>query len=522
MLDSYFTPIEQGVIAGAIAITLGACWAYIRERDGLALGLVLLVALALRLMCAQLDPFLNIWDESVHAVVAKNMVSHPFTPMLFTDKELGLDFEWWTNTRIWLHKQPFFLWMMAASIGTFGNTVFALRLPSVLFTTALVYFTHGIGAGMHGRAVAFSAAVMMAWSYWFLMLVLGAVITDHNDAIFISLVGGSFWAWSQWRNRMSYTKAIVIGLFMGCAVLTKWLPGFMLMGGWGMVALLDGKRRASEFRWMACAFLVACLVAVPWQISAWLRFPAEMAHEMALNALHLWTVVEGHEGGAKFYFTSIEESFGPFTGWLVFGGFLLSVVLAKRKDMRIMALTSVVVTYGLYSFAATKMSSFTMVVIPFLFIGLGQLVQLAQRPVSNPLVRSILLLVPTLIFAGVMFRVELIQRIHTEQVAQSPFYSLYRGANLHNMGEIRRLDRFIGDRQEVVVFHVPFPANMNMMFFHGAQVSQDIPTPEKVDHLLKMGRTVIIVDLPPVERSNMPFGTLYYDTDGEGFRIPPL
>ena len=331
MFDSYFSPVEQGVIAGAIGLTGLACWAHIRERDRATIGLLLIVAFALRLISSQLDPYLNLWDESVHAVVAKNMVEHPFTPMLYTDTAMGLSYEYWTQTHIWLHKQPFFLWMMALSIGTFGNTLFALRLPSVLFTTALVYFTYGIARAVHGRSVAFAAALFMSWSFWLLMLVLGAVSTDHNDAMFISLVGGAFWAWFRWRDHMSMGKAICIGLFMGCAVLTKWLPGFLLMGGWAVVAVAERSRIRTELRWMTTAFLTALVVALPWQISAWLRFPGEMAHEMAFNSLHLWEPVEGHTGDVWFYFRTLSEQFTPFGPWVVLVGTLLSIGFTKRR-----------------------------------------------------------------------------------------------------------------------------------------------------------------------------------------------
>lgn len=67
MLGSYFSPVEQGVIAGSAAATLLACLAHLKNRDHWALGLVLLSAFCMRAMVAQLDPFLNNWDESIHA-----------------------------------------------------------------------------------------------------------------------------------------------------------------------------------------------------------------------------------------------------------------------------------------------------------------------------------------------------------------------------------------------------------------------------------------------------------------------
>lgn len=524
MLGSYFSPIDQAVIAGSALATAAAAYAHWRKEDNRALGLVVLAAFSMRLMVAQLDPYLNSWDESIHAVVAKHMAVHPFTPMLYSDTAMKLGIESWDRTHVWLHKQPFFLWMMAISIKMFGNTIFALRLPSVVFTTVLVYFTHGIGRAMLGRTVAFMSAVLMAWSYWIMMLILGTVTLDHNDAIFISLVGGAFWGWMRWRTSMSVWKAVVIGLFMGCAVLTKWLPGFLVLGGWLAVALLRREGCLRELRWMAIAFITGLVVAIPWQISAWVRFPKIMAHEMELNSLHFSTVVERHGGNADYYFLSINDQFGSFPGWLMFGALALAIAMTRNRELRTMALVSVLVTYGLYTMAATKMSAFPMLVIPFFFIGLAHLIQWVALPLASPKARLILMVSLLFIASGAMLDVERIQKWHTEQARHDPFIWSLRGSNLHNMKVIESLAKFIGPDHGtgVVVYNVPFPANMNMMYFHDLQATLLLPSSELVGSLLALGRKVIIVDPPEGVENEMPPGVIYYRTGGNGFQQPPI
>ncbi|MBZ0204692.1 MAG: glycosyltransferase family 39 protein [Flavobacteriales bacterium] len=516
--------MDQAVIAGSVLACLAAVYAHLREKDGWALGLILLAAFSMRLMVAQLDPFLNSWDESVHAVVAKHMASHPFTPMLYSDMAMELGIESWDRTHIWLHKQPFFLWMMAISIKVFGNTIFALRLPSVLFTTALVFFTHGIARAMHGRTVAFIAAMLMAWSYWIMMLIIGAVTLDHNDAIFISLVGGAFWGWMRWRGSMSTWKSVAIGLFMGCAVLTKWLPGFLLMGGWAVVAMTRREGRAKELRWMTISFLTGLVVAIPWQISAWMRFPVVMAHEMDLNALHFTTVVEQHGGNPDYYLQSIRDQFHAFPNWLMFGALVLCIAMTRNRELRTMAWVSVLVTYGFYSAAATKMSAFPMVVIPFFFVGLAHLIKWVSLPLASHKAQNALMMGLMLLAAGAMVDVERIQKWHTEQARHDAFIWSLRGSNLHNLEVIDHLAEFMSPGQStgVVIYNVPFPACMNMMYFHDCQATLLVPSAELVKSLLALGRKVIIVDPPEGVEAEMPPGVLYYRTDGNGFQQPPV
>ena len=65
---------------------------------------------------ALLDDFLNVWDERYHALVAKNMIDHPFTPMLYADPVLDQEYSGWFKGHVWLHKQPLFMWQMALSM----------------------------------------------------------------------------------------------------------------------------------------------------------------------------------------------------------------------------------------------------------------------------------------------------------------------------------------------------------------------------------------------------------------------
>ncbi|MBS1942979.1 MAG: glycosyltransferase family 39 protein [Bacteroidetes bacterium] len=516
--------MDQAVIAGSIMATAAAIVLHLYKKDNWALGLLLLAAFCMRLMVAQLDPFLNSWDESIHAVVAKNLAGHPFTPMLYTDTAMKLGIESWDRTHVWLHKQPFFLWIMALSIKAFGNTIFALRLPSVVFTTALVYFTHGIGRAMHGRDVAIISAVLITWSYWFMMLIIGAVTLDHNDAIFISLVGASLWAWIRWRDSMTLWKAGAIGLLMGCAVLTKWLPGFLLMGGWAIVALMRKPGRARELRWMATSFLTGLAIAIPWQISAWMRFPEVMAHEMNLNALHFTTVIERHGGNPDYYLYSISDQFHVIPNWIMFGALILGIAMTKNRELRVMAWVSVLLTYGFYSAASTKMSAFPMVVIPFFFIGLAHLIKWIAQPLVSHKARIALMTGLTVVAAGAMVDLERIQKWHTEQARKDPFIWSLRGSNLHNLEVIDQLAHFMapGQNTGVVIYNVPFPACMDMMYFHDCQATLLVPSVDLVKSLLSLGRKVIIVDPPDGLEDAMPNGVLYFRTHGNGFQQPPV
>ena len=115
-----------------------------RNLYGLLLTLLVLLAFLLRLYLSLKEPYLHDWDERFHALVARNMMDHPFKPMLKANPVIYQDPFAWCCNHIWLHKQPLFLWQMALSMKIFGVAEWAMRLPSILMGSLMVLFLYRI------------------------------------------------------------------------------------------------------------------------------------------------------------------------------------------------------------------------------------------------------------------------------------------------------------------------------------------------------------------------------------------
>ena len=130
-----------------------------------ALTLLFLTAFILRLSFSGAELFLHDWDERFHALVARNMMEHPFTPMLIKQPFAPYDPNLWCCNHIWIHKQPLFLWQMAFSMNIFGVNELALRLPSILSGSLAVLLTARIGLLMTGkRVISLFAALLLCFS----------------------------------------------------------------------------------------------------------------------------------------------------------------------------------------------------------------------------------------------------------------------------------------------------------------------------------------------------------------------
>jgi len=497
----FFTSTQHLHLAlGAILILL-AIALHGRGRYAAAVGFLTLGALVLRLFAIQLDPYLSFWDETYHAAVARNMVAFPFTPMLYTVEAMPTS-EHWTNSNIWLHKPPFFLWQMAASIGVFGAEPWAVRLPSALWTTALVPVTYRMAQLItRSRSTAFISAAVTACAFFYQEIVSGALNTDHNDAIFISLVACSWWAWLEYLHRNSLRWAVLTGLFSGAAVLTKWYMGAIIFLPWTILLLM---RRMEEHSWrdMLAAAGICAAFAGTWILHMILRFPQQALHEWRFKAAHLGTAMDVHEGTWSYHLDIIHKLLPPWSSFVV--GFALVLLLLKaHAQHRIFIFTLVAGTHLLFGIAATKMPSYTLILLPMYIIALAHVVSslvyfLASR------CRPVGIALSTAWLAFAMLGIERTHHRHTLAIPalteQDP-----RRKQLAMLEAQDMLATMLTGPEEQVVFNMPAPHSIQFMFRTGFNTMAGVPTQAQVDKLTHAGLEVVVLqDTLPLEA--MPWG----------------
>ncbi len=70
------------LVVGLIILTASVSVFEMLHKTRLSLVLLFFAGIFICSFMAMLDPFLNSWDEQFHALVAKNLLSHPFSPTL--------------------------------------------------------------------------------------------------------------------------------------------------------------------------------------------------------------------------------------------------------------------------------------------------------------------------------------------------------------------------------------------------------------------------------------------------------
>jgi 4-amino-4-deoxy-L-arabinose transferase-like glycosyltransferase len=291
----------------------------VKNNLRLSLLFLLLAGFLLRLLMAALDPFLHNWDEKFHALVAKNLMEYPLKPMLRVDPIMPYDIHAWCCNHIWLHKQPLFMWQMAMSMKIFGVNEIAVRLPSVGMGTLSIWLIFDLARHWtKNNTVAYFSALLFSFSFFQLELTSGRQGMDHNDVAFAFYVTAGIWAFTKYiRSGYLIKWGLLLGCFVGCAILNKWLTGLLAFGGWGVYLLLEQQLRTDWTKWLhlLLALLVCLFVFMPWQIYISHEFPVESAFEYKFNKRHLSESIEGHEGDYWFHLYKMPFIYGFFL-WL--------------------------------------------------------------------------------------------------------------------------------------------------------------------------------------------------------------
>ncbi|NRA48117.1 MAG: glycosyltransferase family 39 protein, partial [Phaeodactylibacter sp.] len=442
--------------------------------------LLVLGGLLLRVYSAN-DPFLNPWDERFHALVAKNMIGNPFKPVLYQTPVLPYTPEDWSANHIWLHKQPFALWLMSLSMKVFGVNLWALRLPSIMISTIGIGVMYKLGERLYHQRIGYISAFLWAIHGMLIELGGGRRATDHVDAIFISLIliGAYFALRSAQERQLKFS--LVTGLIVGVAVLTKWLPALIILPVWGLWAIHFRQYRLKS--WLvngSIMFLMALIVFMPWQVYTHLTFPIEASWEQYYNYLHLFEGLEGHDQPWYFHLDNIRILFGELIYlpliWWVWQNF------GNRKNIGRWAITVwLLLPLAFFTFAATKMPAYILISAPAVFLitamAWDTLMKFRYRLAQWQWVLSVFAL--SLIVLPVRYSLERIKPFDRDM------------EHYKKRAEVNALKGYETKAAPLVIFNAPNP--IETMFFIEATVYGYVPEDYVVDSLRTAKNKVVVL-----------------------------
>lgn len=375
----------------------------IRFREKLILVGVFFVSFVFNLKYISLHSFLHDWDERFHALVAKHLADNFLLPLLYKDSPIPVcDYSSWVCNTVWLHKQPLFLWQMALSIKLFGATEWAVRFPSALMLSLLVFPVYRVGTLMFNKQTG-SIAALLTVSNWFIIEHIDGILgMDHNDVAFMFYVTLSVWALMEYINTPKLKFIVLMGLFSGCAMLNKWVTGLLVFEGLFVFFLLyqlDAFLR-NGLR-LTFSVAIAFLIFMPWQVYCFTHFHDNAMFEWSYNQRHFWETVEGHSHERFFYIHQLGNQFSLLQ-LFVFAGVFLSLFRTDKLRYGLPTIVMVLSVYVFFTLAATKVDSYVMVAMPFMFVFMAYaftcLLDFIQKLNAKAGLAAYFLIIPFLMF----------------------------------------------------------------------------------------------------------------------------
>ena len=315
------------------------------------------------------DHYLHEWDERYHALVAKNLIQHPLKPTLYDNTIIKYDYREWTANNVWLAKPPVPLWFIALSVNLFGNTDYAVRIPTIIFSLLAIYLTFLLGKYLFNERVGLLAAFLHAINGLILEIGGGKLSSDHVETFFIIFIEIAvlFCVLSIIRKNR-YHLSFLAGCFIGLAILSKWLPALVVFPVWLTGAIFAGKYTTRDILKHFLIMVAGCLIiAAPWLIYILLTFPLEAKWVIRKFIFAYSASVENHSGPWWYYINYVEIIFGE----LVYIPLLYAIYrIFKDKKEWALKMLSIwwILPVVIFSFAETKRHTYLMLSAPAYFL----------------------------------------------------------------------------------------------------------------------------------------------------------
>lgn len=343
-------------------------WRYWRKDNyRLAILLLILGGLLLRIYTS-LDFFLHPWDERYHALVAKHLIQHPFTPTLYDIPILPYDYKSWTANHIWLHKPPLPLWIMSFSMWLFGINEVALRIPSIILSTIGIWLTFAIGRYFFNNQTGYLAAFFYSINGLIIELTGGRVATDHIDIFFLFFIELAIYFSTLYAQRVKSIYNAITGLCLGAAILSKWLPAMIVLPIWLLVVMDLNQVKSKYIISQFLLVIITCLATfLPWQFYIHNQFPLEATWEADFNFRHITESLDGHKEHYLFYFDKLITNYGELIFFAI--AWFLFQTYKNLQNFKMLAIcTWLFIPLIFFSLVNTKMQAYILFVSPAIFI----------------------------------------------------------------------------------------------------------------------------------------------------------
>jgi 4-amino-4-deoxy-L-arabinose transferase len=155
---------------------------------------------------------------------------------------------------------------------------------------------------------------------------------------------------------------------IGAAVLSKWLPGLIVLPIWLLIVIDSGNFKPKLIIVQFITLLITSIIIfLPWQIYIYHAFPLEAYWEASYNFKHITEVLSEQKGSFYYYIDKIRINYGELIYLPVL--WYLWKILKNMPDKKQLAICIwFIIPLIFFSLAKTKMQAYLLFASPALFI----------------------------------------------------------------------------------------------------------------------------------------------------------
>jgi len=202
---------------------------------------ILLLVLALVVNFAGIDQRFFTDDPGLYASISKNLLYHKSF------------FDLFTYDQNWLDKPHFPFWMVLLSFKIFGVSVWAYRLPALIFFLISLRYTFLFSKKYHNEQIAWLATIILATSQHIIM----SNADTRAEPYLMALVIGSIYHISRLEEEYNYRDLLLGALLTAFAIMTKGIFVIVTIYGALLGHLFFKRKIKSVFqrKWLFLALL---------------------------------------------------------------------------------------------------------------------------------------------------------------------------------------------------------------------------------------------------------------------------
>lgn len=331
---------------------------------------ILLFALALIVNFAGINIKFFTDDPGLYASISKNLIYR---------KEF---LELFTYNQDWLDKPHFPFWMVMFSFKVFGVSVWAFRLPALLFFLLSLLYTWLFSKKYYGDNIAWIAILIVATSQHILMS-----NTDvRAEPYLMALIIGSIYHISRLDERFTFADLLLAALLTACAIMTKGIFVIVVIYGALLGQLIFQKRFSQLFqpKWLFLGLLTLIFI-LPEFYALYIQFDLH-PEKLVFNKHHvsgirwfLWDSQFGRfvnngpikrsSGSIFFYMHTLLWAFAPWCLLFYYAIYKnIKAIWVKQKQPEYYAICGGLLLLLLFSLSGFQLPFYTNILFPLFAI----------------------------------------------------------------------------------------------------------------------------------------------------------